>query len=99
MQATWYERQGPAHDVLVVGTMADPEPGPGEVRIRVHASGINPGDVKKRQDVFGVGMPFPRVIPHSDGAGVVNRVGPGVPACQVAQSVWCGGAQSYRHYA
>ena len=51
MQATWYERQGPAHDVLVVGTMADPQPGPGEVRIRVHASGINPGDVKKRQDL------------------------------------------------
>jgi hypothetical protein len=59
MQATWYEKQGPAHDVLVVGTMAAPQPGPGEARIRVHASGINPGHVKKRQDVFGVGMPFP----------------------------------------
>ena len=92
MQATWYERQGPARDVLVVGTMADPQPGPGEVRIRVHASGINPGDVKKRQDAFGVGMPFPRVIPHSDGAGVVDRVGPGVPASRVGQSVWCYGA-------
>jgi NADPH2:quinone reductase len=98
MQATWYEKQGPAHDVLVVGTMADPEPGPGEVRIRVHASGINPGDVKKRQDAFGVGMPFPRVIPHSDGAGVVDRVGTGVPASRVGQSVWCYGAQSYRPF-
>jgi NADPH:quinone reductase len=98
MQATWYEKQGPAHDVLVVGTMADPEPGLGEVRIRVHASGINPGDVKKRQDAFGVGMPFPRVIPHSDGAGVVDRVGPGVPASRVGQSVWCYGAQSYRPF-
>jgi len=98
MQATWYEKQGPAHDVLVVGTMADPQPGPGEVRIRVRASGINPGDVKKRQDAFGVGMPFPRVIPHSDGAGVVDRVGPGVPASRVGQSVWCYGAQSYRPF-
>ena len=98
MQATWYERQGPAHDVLVVGTMADPQPGPGEVRIRVHASGINPGDVKKRRDAFGVGMPFPRVIPHSDGAGVVDRVGPGVPASRVGQSAWCYGAQSYRPF-
>jgi NADPH2:quinone reductase len=98
MQAAWYEKQGPAHDVLVVGTMADPQPGPGEVRIRVHASGINPGDVKKRQDAFGVGMPFPRVIPHSDGAGVVDRVGPGVPASWVGQSVWCYGAQTYRPF-
>jgi NADPH2:quinone reductase len=98
MQATWYEKQGPAHDVLVVGTMADPQPGPGEVRIRVQASGINPGDVKKRQDAFGVGMPFPRVIPHSDGAGVVDRVGPGVPASRVGQSVWCYGAQTYRPF-
>ena len=64
MQATWYEKQGSAHDVHVVGTMADPQPGPGEVRIRVQASGINPGDVKKRQDAFGVGMAFPRVIPQ-----------------------------------
>jgi NADPH2:quinone reductase len=77
MQATWYERQGPAHDVFVVGTMADPQPGPGEVRIRVHASGV---------------------IPHSDGAGVVDRVGPGVPALRVRQPVWCYGAQSYRPF-
>lgn len=98
MQASWYEKQGSAHEVLVVGTMADPEPGPGEVRIRVHASGINPGDVKKRQDAFGVGMLFPRVIPHSDGAGVVDRVGPAVSASWMGQSVWCYGAQSYRPF-
>ena len=54
MQAVWYELQGPARDVLVVGDMPDPEPAPGEVRVRVHASGINPGDVKKRQNTFGV---------------------------------------------
>src|SRR6516162_8037034 len=98
MKAAWYEKQGPARQVLVVGAMPDPEPGPGEVRIRVAASGINPGDVKKRQDAFGVGMPFPRVIPHSDGAGVIQAVGGGVSAARVGERVWCFGAQSYRPF-
>lgn len=78
MKAAWYEKQGPARDVLVVGQMDDPEPGAGEVRIRVVASGINPGDVKKREDAFGIGMPYPRIIPHSDGAGTIDGVGAGV---------------------
>ena len=60
MRAAWYERQGAAADVLTVGVMADPTPGPGEVRIRIVASGINPGDIKKRQNAFGYGMPYPR---------------------------------------
>jgi NADPH2:quinone reductase len=98
MNAAWYEKQGPARDVLVVGTMPDPEPGPGEVRIRVAASGVNPGDVKKRQDTFGYGMSYPRVIPHSDGAGVIDRVGDGVPGSRVGERVWCYGAQSYRPF-
>jgi NADPH:quinone reductase len=98
MRAAWYEKQGAARDVLVVGMMPDPEPGPGEVRIRVAASGINPGEVKKRQDAFGVGMPYPRVIPHSDGAGTIDRVGGGVPAIRVGERVWCYGAQSYRQF-
>jgi NADPH:quinone reductase len=98
MKAAWYEKQGRARDVLVVGEMPDPEPGPGEVRIRVAASGVNPGDVKKRQDAFGYGMPYPRVIPHSDGAGVIDRVGDGVPAARVGERVWCYGAQSYRPF-
>src|SRR2546425_7721077 len=80
MNAAWYEKQGPARQVLVVGTLPDPEPEPGEVRIRVAASGINPGDVKKRQDAFGYGMPFSKVIPHSDGAGVIDKVGQRVPS-------------------
>jgi NADPH2:quinone reductase len=96
MKAAWYERQGPPASVLVVGEITSPEPGPGEVRIRVAASGINPGDVKKRQDAFGVGMPFPRVVPHSDGAGVVEAVGGEVSAARVGERVWCYGAQSYR---
>ena len=98
MRAAWYERQGPPHETLVVGEMAEPLPGPGEARIRVAASGVNPGDVKKRQDTFGVGMPYPRVIPHSDGAGTVDRVGNGADEAWVGKRVWCFGAQSYRPF-
>jgi len=98
MKAAWYERPGSPASVLVVGEMAAPDPGPGEVRIRVAASGINPGDVKKRRDAFGVGMPFPRVIPHSDGAGVVDEVGEGVSASRLGERVWCFGAQTYRPF-
>ena len=71
MKAAWYEKQGPPREVLVVGEMSDPIPAAGEVRIRIAASGINPGDIKKRQNAFGYGMAYPRVIPHSDGAGRV----------------------------
>ena len=98
MKAAWYVRQGSPSSVLVVGEMATPEAGPGEVRIRVAASGINPGDVKKRQDTFGLGMPHPRVIPHSDGSGAIESVGVGVPASRVGERVWCYGAQSYRPF-
>jgi NADPH2:quinone reductase len=98
MKAAWYEKQGPARDVLKVGEMADPTAGSGEVRIRISASGINPGDTKKRGDAFGVGMPYPRVIPHSDGAGRIDQIGPGVSAEWIGRNVWCYGAQSYRAF-
>ena len=98
MKAAWYEKQGPARDVLTVGDMPDPIPSAGEVRIRVATSGVNPGDVKKRQDTFGVGMPYPRVIPHSDGAGVVDLVGDEVSRDWIGRKVWCFGAQSYRPF-
>jgi len=78
MRAAWYEKQGPAREVLKVGEMSDPSPAAGEVRIRISASGVNPGDIKKRENAFGYGMPYPRVIPHSDGAGEVDHIGPGV---------------------
>lgn len=98
MRAAWYEKQGLARDVLVVGEMADPQPLAGEVRIRIAASGVNPGDVKKRQNAFGLGMPYARVIPHSDGAGTVDIVGAGVPPEWIGRRVWCYGAQSYRPF-
>lgn len=98
MRAAWYERTGPAAEVLVVGEMPTPEPGPGEVRIRLATSGINTGDVKKRRGWVGAAMPYPRVIPHSDGAGVIDAAGPGADAGRVGQRVWCYGAQSYRPF-
>jgi NADPH2:quinone reductase len=98
MRAAWYEKPGPAREVLKVGEMPDPAPAPGEVRIRIAASGINPGDIKKRQDVFAYGMAYPRVIPHSDGAGIVDKIGAGVSSEWMGRSVWCYGAQSYRPF-
>src|ERR1700757_2885868 len=98
MKAAWYEKQGAARDVLVVGEMPDPVPRPGEVRIRIVASGINPGDIKKRENAFSYGMPYPRVIPHSDGAGRIDQLGPGVSCEWMSRSVWCYGAQSYRPF-
>ena len=88
MRAAWYERYGPARDVFHVGEMSDPEPGPGEVLVRVHASGVNPSDWKSRTGSRGPEMPFPRVIPHSDGAGVIEAVGADVDASRIGERVW-----------
>ena len=98
MRAAWYEQRGPARDVLVVGEMPQPLPGEGEVRMRLAFSGINPGDVKKRSGWQGSPMPYPRVVPHCDGAGFIDAVGMGVPAARVGEAVWCYGAQSYRAF-
>ncbi|MFH8774409.1 MULTISPECIES: NADPH:quinone reductase [unclassified Streptomyces] len=98
MLASWYDRQGPAGEVLHVGELPDPEPGPGEVRVRVTVSGVNPGDTKKRRGWLGSTMPYPRVIPHSDAAGIVDAVGEGVDARRIGQRVWVYGAQSYRPF-
>ena len=99
MRAAWYEGFGPAADVLTVGEMADPAPGPGEVLVRVRASGINPSDVKLRAGARpGAVMAFPRVIPHSDGAGVIEAVGAGVDAARVGQRVWLWNAQWQRAF-
>jgi NADPH:quinone reductase len=86
MRAVWYEQNGAA-DVLHLGEMPDPTPGPGEVRVRIVTSGINPSDWKRRQGLTRL-MEFPRVIPHQDGAGVIDRVGPDVPASRLGERVW-----------
>lgn len=78
MRAAWYEHMGPAREVLTVGELPMPQPGHGEVLIRVEASGVNPHDTKRRSGWLGPAMYAPRVVPHSDGAGVIAALGPGV---------------------
>jgi NADPH:quinone reductase len=68
------------------------------VRVRVAVSGIHADDLGKRQGMGGSAMPFPRVIPHGDGAGVTDAVGAGGPAGRIGQRVWVFLAQSYRPY-
>jgi NADPH2:quinone reductase len=98
MRAAWYERQGPAREVLRVGQLPTPHPGPGEVRVKVAVSGIHVGDLGKRQGWWGSTMAFPRVIPHGDGAGVIDAVGAGVDRARIGQRVWVFLAQSYRPF-
>jgi NADPH:quinone reductase len=87
MKAVWYERTGAAPDVLSFGEMPTPVAGPGEVRIRLHASGVNPADVGRRAGSYRA-MEFPRIIPDSDGAGIVDQVGDGVTRLGIGQRVW-----------
>ena len=98
MRAAFYEHRGRAHETLVVGELPDVAPGVGEVRIAVMVSGLSPGDVKKRAGWQGSPMPYPRVIPHSDGAGRIDAIGEGVDPSRVGRLVWCYGAQSYRPF-
>lgn len=98
MRAVWYEELGSAHEVLTVGTMPDPEPGPGELRVRIAFSGVNPSDVKRRGGTTVAAMPFPRVIPDMDGSGVVDRVGPGVDPKRVGERVWLHSTQWKRPF-
>lgn len=96
MQAAFYTRQG-ASDVLTVGEQPTPEPGAGEVRVRLRTSGVNPSDYKTRKGGRGA-MQYPLVIPHSDGAGVIDAVGTGVPASRVGERVWTWNAQWNRPF-
>lgn len=85
MKAAWYEENGEARDVLVVGEMQTPQAGPGEVLVKISVSGVNPSDVKSRR-----GRPLiaPRIIPHSDAGGVIEAVGAGVSSSRIGQRVW-----------
>jgi NADPH2:quinone reductase len=94
----WYDRQGPAAEVLQLGDLPDPHPGRGEVRVQVRFSGVNPGDTKKRRGWRGSSMPYLRVIPHSDASGVIDEVGEGVDSSRIGHRVWIYGAQSYRPF-
>jgi NADPH:quinone reductase len=98
MRAAYYEKQGPAHEVITVGDVPTPEPGRGEVRVRISVSGVHVGDVGKRRGYWGSTMAYPRVIPHGDGAGTIDSVGEGVDPARVGQRVWVYLAQSYRPF-
>jgi NADPH2:quinone reductase len=87
MRAAFYTRQGAAHEVLQVGDQPTPQPAPGEVRIRLRTSGVNPSDWKMRRGGPGRHLAAPLVIPHSDGAGDIDAVGAGVPD-RVGERVW-----------
>src|SRR5262249_20768717 len=86
MRAAWYDRTRPAREVFVVGQMPAAEPGPGQVRVAVKAWGVNPSDVKARAGSRP--MLASRIIPHSDGGGVIEKVGSGVPGERVGERVW-----------
>jgi len=86
MRAIWYDRTGPAREVLQLGDRPTPEPGHGQALIRVRASGVNPSDAGMRAGP--APMAYRRITPNSDGAGVVEAVGPGVPASWVGKRVW-----------
>jgi NADPH2:quinone reductase len=86
MFAAWYEKNGLAADVMQVGDLPDPEPAPGEVRVRLRASAVNPSDVKGRAGSRPIR--WPKLIPNSDGAGVIDRVGAGVTSHRVGDRVW-----------
>lgn len=87
MKATWYTKTGEVEDVLNYGEMNAPIPIAGEVSVRIYASGINPSDVKTRAGARGP-IAFDKVIPHSDGAGIIEAVGEGVDLTRVGERVW-----------
>jgi NADPH:quinone reductase len=91
-RAAFYERSGPAKDVFVLGTLPVRPPGPGEVLVRLSWSGINPTDVKNRGGAPGRAIAFDRVVPHHDGAGIVEATGGDASDELVGQPVWvfCG---------
>ena len=100
MRAVWYDRFGPAAEVLETGEAEAPTAGPGEVLVRVAFSGVNPSDAKARAGSRpGVTKPpYPRIIPHSDGSGVIEAVGDGVDAARVGQRVWLWNGQWQRPF-
>ena len=98
MRAITYDRFGPAAEVLTFEDLPTPTPADGEVLVRVHTSAVNPSDVKARSGGRpGVTKPpFPRIIPHSDGAGVIEAVGAGVDPARIGERVWIWNGQWQR---
>jgi NADPH2:quinone reductase len=97
MRAAFYEKNGAASDVLQLADVDTPRPGPGEVRVKLRASGVNPSDVKAREGRTRK-IAYPRVIPHSDGAGDIDMVGDGVSQGRIGERVWIWNAQWKRAF-
>lgn len=98
MRAVSYARTGPAREVLTFIEVDKPLPGPGEVLVRIHASGVNPSDVKKRAGWRSTGPLKAPITPHSDGAGVVEAVGNGIAESWIGRRVWIYNAQGGGSY-
>jgi NADPH2:quinone reductase len=96
VKAAYYTAQGAPAEVFKVGDLPDPAPGTGEVKVRIRASGVNPTDTYTRGGTRRRGMPFPQIIPHQDGAGVIEAVGADVPKARVGERVWLYMAQWQR---
>jgi len=96
MKAAWYEAQGEPAKVFKLGELPDQEPGPADVKVAIRASGANPTDTYTRSGVRGRGMPFARIVPHQDGAGVIVAVGEGVSKARIGERVWLYMAQWQR---
>lgn len=97
MKAAYYERNGSAREVLVVRDVETPKPGPGEVRVKLATSGVNPSDVKSRQGLARK-IAWPRVIPQSDAAGAIDAVGAGVAEGRIGERVWVWNGQWKRPF-
>lgn len=93
MKAAWFSEFGSASEVLHVGEMDKPSPSHGEVLIRMYTSGVNPSDTKKRLGSFPDLLDNGPVIPNSDGAGIIEAVGAGVPHSRIGERVWVYQAQ------
>jgi len=97
MRAAFYTQLGGAREVLQTGELPVPEPGLGEVRVRMQTSGVNPSDWKSRRGGAGRRMSAPLIIPHSDGAGEIDAVGSGVSG-RIGERVWIWNGQWKRAY-
>jgi NADPH2:quinone reductase len=97
MRAAYYESIGAAADVIRVGERPTPEPHATEVRIRLHTSGVNPSDVKTRAGTRGP-LAYPYVIPHSDGAGIIDAVGTSIDPARIGERVWTWNAAWRRQF-
>jgi len=98
MKAVWFESFGSAADTLIAGEQPRPELGPGEVLVKLATTGVNPSDVKKRAGAFPNLLDDGLVIPHSDGAGVIEAVGEGVTESRVGERVFVYQAQFGRRF-